>query len=58
LVVPEQRQEQPGGATHFVKYVAAKQQLSPLTPLFPILLDNLSCFCRQVSKLMVPPHVV
>jgi hypothetical protein len=58
LVVPEQRQEQPGGATHVVKYVAAKQQLSPLTLRFPILLNNLSCFCRQVSKLVVPPHVV
>jgi hypothetical protein len=58
LVVPEQRQEQPSGATYFVKYVAAKQQLSPFALLFPILLNHLSCFCRQVSKLVVPPHVV
>jgi hypothetical protein len=59
LVVPEQqRQEQPGGATHLVKYVAAKQQLPPLTLRFPILLNNPSCFRRQVSKLVVPPHVV
>jgi hypothetical protein len=58
LVVPEQRQEQPGGATYFVKYVAAKQQLPPLALLFPILLNHLSCFRCQVSKLVVPPHVV
>jgi hypothetical protein len=58
LVVPEQRQEQPGGATHVVKYVAAKQQLPSLALLFPILLNNPSCLCRQVSKLVVPPHVV
>jgi hypothetical protein len=50
---PEQRQEQPDGATHVVKHVAAKQQLTPLALLSPFLLNHLSFSCCQVSK----PHV-
>jgi hypothetical protein len=57
-LVAEQRQEQPGGATHLVKYVAAKQQLPLLALFFPSVLNHPSCFCRQVSKLVVLPHVV